>query len=140
MGVDYRQYCMIGVCFDLKDLKKVTSKAEYQLENRYDTKTGKVTHQEKILVKEEEFHYELCGHTFEYIDDMKLDGLDIEIDHEYEDVYVGLPITKSKDIGRVYLLQNSLDMSSLEKLHNKVRDILPQYADSIGLHFFYIVN
>lgn len=140
MGVDYRQYCMIGVSFDWNELKTVIAPAEYKLENRYDTRTGKVTHQEKILVKEEESCYMLCGRTFKYIDDIRLDGLWTEINYEDQCLYIGLPVTEPEDLGHVTLLEDSFDLLNLEKLQDRVKDMLPQYSRRVGMHLFYIVR
>lgn len=141
MSVNYEQHCMIGVSFGFDELKLVISKAEYKFEDRYDTKTGKVTHQEKVLVKEEKVCYELCGRMFDYIEDIQLDGLDVEIDHSNQIVYIGLlPASEAEDVGRVSLLYDSLDLSNLENLKNEVKRILPQYANRIGLHLFYTVS
>lgn len=141
MSVNYEQHCMIGVSFDFDELKRVTSKAEYKLEDRYDIRTGKVTHQEKILVKEEKVRYELCGRIFDYIEDIQLDGLNVEIDDENQIVYIGLlPASEAEDVGRVSLLYDSLDLSNLENLKNEVKRILPQYANRIGIHLFYTIR
>ena len=140
MGVGYRQYCMSGVSFDWSELKTVIAPAEYKLENRYDTRNGKVTYQEKILVKEEECCYTLCGRTFKYIDDIQLDGLWTEIDYENEIIYIGFPIGEPEDLGRVTLLEDSLDLLNLEKLQDRVKDMLPQYSRRVGMHLFYRVG
>lgn len=138
MSVNYEQHCMIGVSFDFDELKRVTSKAEYKLEDRYDIRTGKVTHQEKILVKEEKVRYELCGRIFDYIEDIQIDGLFVEYDDDY--LYIGLPVTEPVDLGRVTLLEDSFDLLNLEKIQDRVKNILPQYANRIGIHLFYTIR
>lgn len=138
MGVNYEQHCMVAVSFDWDELKRVTSKAEYKLEDRYDTRTGKVTHQEKVLIKEEEFCYELCGRRFKYIEDIHFEGLFVEYDEDY--LYIGLPVTEPVDLGRVTLLEDSFDLLNLEKLQDRVKKVLPEYANCVGIHLFYTVS
>lgn len=136
MGVNYSQYCYLGLAFDLDEIEVIESPAEYRLEDRYDVKTGKVTHQEKVLVKEEVCYYKINDVKFEHPDDYRDRSFDTRFDSYNDRIYVGRNIGNFHDYGRVDLLEGSISIDELTKMSNKIKEDFPKYKDRVMLHFF----
>jgi hypothetical protein len=134
MGVNYSQYCYLGLAFDLDEIHFIESPAEYKLEDRYDVKTGKVTHQEKVLVKEEVSYYKINGANFEDPDDFNIKNFETISNNDR--IYVGYSIGNFRDYGRVDLLEGSISLDELIKMSNEIKNAFPDYKDKVMIHFF----
>lgn len=140
MGVNYNQFCIFGLAFALDDIKIIESPDEYKLENRYDVKTGKVTRQEKVLVKEEVYHYRINGFNFECPDSYCFKDYYTKFDSYNDMLYVGYEIGSFHDFGRVELLEGSVSLSELEEMSSKISKDFPEHKNQIMLHFFNMVG
>lgn len=138
MGTNYSQYCMVGVRFDKDDLKKIISPIEYRDEPRYDTRTGKQIRTERILVKEEDFVYEVLGVEYDDLSEVEIDGLDCRENSdpdEIGDFFIGLDIGDNYDCGRVELLQGSVSLGEISEKAKIVSEKLNVPIEDVGVHF-----
>lgn len=133
MGVTYEQRCILGICIDSDDCRTIKSEAVYEMQNRYDVKTGKVKGQEKVLIKEAEEEY-----TFGAVSEIDFWALYEELCEVYDDldvrlnddcIYIGRDIGDHEDTYGPSLLSGSV---SLQKLADIAKD-LP--FDDVQLHF-----
>lgn len=129
MGVDYHQYCMIGIKIPVEDLKVVTSPAVYEDQNRYDSKTGKVKGTERVLVKDEEYHYEWDGKVYEEPYDLGEIEYDdpVETYHLDDYLYFGYMIDEDEDYGRVNLLEGELTLELIQERFDLISKKFPDY-------------
>ena len=131
MSVNYDQYCIVGVCLDASDCKKITSEAIYEHQPRYNPKTGKETHKEKVLVKQEEYVYREFG-----CEDEEFDRLMVKIANKYdlnylveygnneEHGYIGkCPVENSGDYN-VSLIDDSATIQYINEIYVEVKDKL----------------
>lgn len=131
MGIDYRQYCIIGIKVPIDDLKVVTSSAVYEEQNRYDPKTGKVKGTERVLVKDEESHYKWDGKVYEEYDDL----CQIEFDKSIgtgtyfidNHIYFGYLVDADEDCGRVDLIEEELTLEFIQEQFDLVGKRFPDY-------------
>jgi hypothetical protein len=148
MGVNYEQIAVLGIEVKAKDCKVITSPAVYEKQNRYNSKTGKVSHQETVLVKEEEYKYSFGGFEFEDFWDLGNDAdfRDMFIDPNLEMVYVcddysdgryliGYKIGDDADCGRATLLDGEISVAELVEKQLKLEEIFSSNKDRIKLHF-----
>jgi hypothetical protein len=142
MGVNFIQYCILGWEFTRDDIEQEISPAEYQLQDRFDTKTGKVTHQENVLVKAREYKLAAAGVEADDIYDLAEGiadkyGLECGIDSDYDRFWIGFKMGETEDYGRVDLINGSVCLDdfamSLNTLRELQADIAPDQA--IELHF-----
>lgn len=140
MGVNYDQKCMIGLRVDIDDIKVVISEAVYEDQNRYDSRTGKVTHVEKVLVEEERSRYEFMGEAhgeWEVLGYNVARKLKLQCYTEYgyydQDKFfcIGEFIGESDDCGNVDLLSGELSLSEISEIFERVGNIL----GPVSLHF-----
>lgn len=126
MSINYNQSCLVGVKLYYKDLTVIDSPAEYQLQDRYDTRTGKITWQESILVKSEEWHIEFNGKAYDDYNEIANDyGLDYIEDYQDGCVYIGAEINVSQpNFGRADLLKGQLCLDAIQKLFKRVEKVL----------------
>ena len=124
MGINYTQYAMIGIEIDVDSLLVIDSPAVYEEQKRYDTRTGKVIKTEKVLVKEEESHYEFNGEKYydlweiesKYSKEKGLKAMVIE-----HTLYIGYPLGEKTDYGRADLLNKSISYSDLVDVFEKAK-------------------
>ena len=145
MGVDYTQYCILGIRLDVDDIKIVTDEEVYEDQPRYNTKTGEMTKMVSILVKEEQYHYEYAGFTDECLWDLgeqiekKLDDENISVQHggEYDSsIYIGKKIGESSEgYCKADLLDGSIDLEDLFLDAEKMAVELEVDPSKIELHF-----
>jgi hypothetical protein len=145
MGVNYTQHCMLGFYLDADDITVIRQPAIYDEQPRYDTRTGKQTHTEKVLVKQEEAVYQFEDLEDEYLEELGEQiadkyGVGCRVDQEYEFLCVGIDVAESADYGRVDLLNDDIDIKSLLQEAEELKEKFPQYKDQIGLHFFSYVG
>ena len=131
MGVNYTQRRMLGISVYLDDLKTIDSEAVYELQSRYNPKTGKKISEEKVLVKNEVFHYEFMGVRAEDMYDLCQDleaKLDLRADQDDDAglLYIGIPFGQLKDYGRVDLLEGEVEIGWLLAEADRLKDILGQ--------------
>ena len=141
MGVNFQQKCMVGIEVPLSDITVMVAEATYEDQNRYNPKTGKITGTERVLVRESELKYVFMG---EESDDwccmieniaagLDLDSYVQEDDSDGEAYFcIGTFIGNERDMGRVDLLEGSVEISYLVKLMTELKDKLP---GDISLHF-----
>jgi hypothetical protein len=141
MGVNYQQKCMVGIEVPLSDITVMVAEATYEDQNRYNPKTGKITGTERVLVRESELKYVFMGKESKYwqgmIEDLAEElGLDSYIQegnfYGWESFCIGTFIGDERDMGRVDLLEGSVEISYLVKLMTELKDKLP---GDISLHF-----
>jgi hypothetical protein len=141
MGVNYDQKCMVGIEVDLSDITYVVSEAVYEDQNRYDPRTGKILKTEKVLVKAAELEYVFMGKESDdwycmienIAAELDLDSYVQEDDSDGEAYFcIGTFIGDERDMGRVDLLEGSVEISYLVKLMTELKDKLP---GDISLHF-----
>ena len=143
MGVNYRQYCMLGIKVTEDECLKVISPAIYADEPRFDTKTGKQVSTEKVLREEADEIYKWRDFESYYFG-----GLSFQINNEYINteidaveacgygsLYIGVHISSTMDCGRVELLEGEV---SLEEIEDYTQDLIQNGfgRKEIGLHFF----
>jgi hypothetical protein len=136
MGVNYRQSCIIGLELGFEDLKVVTSPAVYEMQNRYNTKTGKIEKQEKVLVKSEEWHIEFQGKAYKDYYDIGRDlpkWISVVEDYGRDCLYIGISLG-AKDFGRVDLIECSLSLEDINSQFEKVQKLFPD--KKIEMHFW----
>lgn len=146
MGINYSQYAVYGFVIKKADCYYVAAPAVTEKQNRYDTKTGKISHTQEVVVKEEEGYYLFSGRKYDEFfalyEDMveTLASRDIDIvyvtDDEYNSVlYVGRILGKSVDCGRADLLAGPpYSLHELTDLDQWLRSEFPH--DEPALHFF----
>ena len=143
MGTNYGQTCMVGVRFERDDLKKIISPAEYRDEPRYDTRTGKQIRTERILVKREDFVYEVLGVEYDDLSEVEIDGLDCRENSdpdERDGFFIGIEIGDDYDCGRVDLLQGSVSLKEISEKAKTVSEKLNVPIEDIGVHFITYVG
>lgn len=129
MGVNYRQYCVIGIKIPIEDIKVVTSPAVYEEQNRYDSKTGKVKGTERVLVKHEQSHYKWDGKVYEEYDDLryiKYDGSIKTYDTD-KHIYFGYFIDANEDCGKADLIDDKLTLEFIQEQFDLVGKRFPGY-------------
>ena len=140
MGVNFRQKCMVGIEVPLSDITVVVAEATYEDQNRYNPKTGKITGTERVLVRESELKYVFMGKEYDdyhsligdLVDELELDSYIEDEDDGNGYFYIGTFIGDERDMGRVDLLEGSVEISYLVKLMTELKDKLP---GDISLHF-----
>lgn len=143
MGTNYGQTCMVGVRFEPDDLKKIISPEEYRDEPRYDTRTGKQIRTERILVKEEDFVYEVLGVEYDDLGEVEIDGLCCAENfdpNERDGFFIGIEIGDEYDCGRVDLLQGSISLLEISEKAKIVSEKLNVPIEDIGVHFITYVG
>lgn len=145
MGTNFSQSVVFGISANIEDIKVVSRPAEYKMQDRYDPRTGKITHQENVCVKYEEYFYDFCGQIAS-----ELDMLELEIREAYPDVslwtdydfgkesqvVVGIGVGENEDMGRVELVRGSVSVEELEILRSKLESYFPDISpDQFKLHF-----
>lgn len=129
MGVNYRQYCVIGIKISIEDIKVVTSPAVYEEQNRYDSKTGKVKGTVRVLVKHEQSHYKWDGKVYEEYDDLRYIKYDGSIKTYGTDkhIYFGYFIDANEDCGNVDLIEDELTLEFIQEQFDLVSKRFPDY-------------
>jgi hypothetical protein len=137
MGVNYTQHCIIGIKLNLKDLEVVTSPAIYELQNRYDVKTGKINKTENVLVKQKEYHYEFEGkiykeyYAWEIVEQSGFDGYTDE--YRSRTIFLGFKI-KAQGHGNVDLIKEELTLDTIKEKFELMQKRFPNHP--IKMYFF----
>lgn len=132
MGCDYYCDCVIGVKLSVKEIEKVISEAVYEDQKRYDTKTGLVSHVERVLVKQREVKYRFGNLEFDDVWDMESykDAESTQFkflyDNHKNEIYFGYLFKKTGRFDFTYAdVSVSVEdlVTILEKTGNKVKEI-----------------
>ncbi len=134
MGVNYRQSCILGIRLEIDDIKKVVSPAKHRDEPRFDPRTGKQTHTERIIEKDEECVYEIMGVEYEDFYSIEIEDLDVSFSDD-DEVYIGKQLGDTLDCGRVDLLTGSHSFTEIQDMAKEVSDKLQVPLEEIGIHF-----
>lgn len=151
MGIDYTQCCIYGLAIRKEDVKTVISPAKYEKQNRYNPKTGKVTHTENTLVKEAEESYSIFGVNEESFHELgwalakAFPELAVYVPYDEDVIYLGYNVADSEGGGRVTLLRGFICLEELSDLHKQLVCDLKEHETEFGHHdlelrFFSIVG
>lgn len=140
MGVNFTQYCILGLEVDCDELKVVTSPEKYESQPRYNTKTGEITHRECVVIQEEQSHYEFLGCVDECIYELGLQLEDMyDIDFIYDNdcnvMYLGKKLGDEYDCGRVDLLSGYENIPTVVEWSKELAKTLHCNLDDITLNF-----
>lgn len=143
MGVDYSQLCMVGFRVSDEELLQTREDPVYEMQPRYNTKTGEKTHEEKVLVKEAEEVYsffgyeecninELCEILYKPLKDV---GLDVKRDgggyYDVTGLVIGISIGDYEDFGRIDMLEGSISLEKIQEIADKIKKVFPNQEISI---------
>lgn len=120
MGVVYHAKMFIGCEIPIEDTRTTVSEAIYENQNRYDTRTGKVSSVERVCVKEPVYKYDL-GKKFSD-DAYSLEGKHsdiIECVHYQGIFYVGYFLEEEGDYG-FYSPEDELSLSEIQEIFSAV--------------------
>jgi hypothetical protein len=134
MGINYRQSCILGICLERNDIKRVISPEKYRDEPRFDPRTGKQTHTERVFEKYEECVYEIMGVEYEDFYSIEIEDLDVSFSDE-EEVYIGKRLGNTLDCGRVDLLNESHSFTEIQDMAKEVSEKLRVPLEELELHF-----
>lgn len=136
MGIFYQQYIIIGIEVVAERYKKVLSEAVYEEQPRYDTKTGKQTHTEKVLVKQEQYCYNGFGVSHEeFVEFLELAAKKLNVDCVYIDQdtgCLGKNIGDDEDFGRVVLVDGKISWENLQSMFAEVQS---KFGERVKLYF-----
>lgn len=142
MGVNFYQSVILGVEIKEEDCYVLISPAEYELQNRYDPKTGKVVGQENVLIKPEEYKYSFAGVDFEEFYDFEEafkkvlnPKLSFICKGDGSSNYIGYMLGESEDYGNVDLVKGSISVSELVKMEHELQSLFNEYKLSVKLFF-----
>lgn len=128
MGVEYYQYCIVGLSFSEDEVKTILQPKETELQNRYDTRTGKVIKQERVVIKEEISEYNLAGYksTCPYDLANQIDRDDEHLSCWFIDdvFYIGIQLTAANPHGRVELLEDVISLKEIMEKFDKANEFL----------------
>lgn len=146
MGTNFTQYAIVGFKVSINDLKEVLSEKITEKQPRYNTKTGKIDKYEEVVVKEETCVYKLFGYTFESTWEVHEIAEQICNDFVYEDddligvshfdgddLYIGVSLGDTNDLGRVELLEGEMSLEEITRAFEVAKRGLPGY--DIKLYF-----
>lgn len=119
MGTNYTQHCIVGLAIPVEEVKTIISPQEIEFQNRYDTRTGKVIGQERVVIKEQVCEYILAGSKSDCphaLSDMinGNDGHQLSCWFIYDVFYIGLPIVEASEYGRVELIEDEITLDVLK--------------------------
>lgn len=147
MGVDYVQYCVFGFSIEAEDLLVELSPEIVEEQPRYDTRTGQVSHYEKVIVKQSEEVY-----RFEDLEDEEVYVLVDLINKKYPDfeaqvytddnydevgIYVGYKLGERANNWGPRLLDGEVSIDELLTMKDSLVEKFPDFKDRIKIHFFW---
>lgn len=138
MGISYDNYLVYGICLNKSECEVIISPAKYEMQNRYDTKTGKIIKQEKVCIKREENKYVFNSWENEDFTELANDianANNLKWFYNYDDsCFIGLKAIESDDKGGARMIDGSISISELTELHNKMLDLFPFDEDKLKLY------
>jgi|688.fasta_scaffold192940_4 hypothetical protein len=139
MGTNFEQKCIVGFILSKKELTVIDQEEQFELQSRYDTKTGKETHKEKVMIREEESYFKfvdiVADDLYNLVNMIKSDyGFEAGTFWSDDDNYlwVGYELGDTENYGRVDLLTGSLDIEVLRELKGNLEG---RFDLPIALHF-----
>jgi hypothetical protein len=128
MSVSFVQKAIVGTRLKIRDLKTVTSEAEYEYQPRYDVKTGQKISEVRVLVKEEQSIY-----TYKNLSDKCIHELASLIEEAYklsayvsdEDLYIGMSVGGRIDYANTRLIMKEMSQSELSDMFSYVGKTIP---------------
>lgn len=147
MGVDYVQNCVFGFFIEVEDLLVELSPEITEEQPRYDTRTGKVSHYENVVVKQSEEVY-----RFEDLEDEEIHILANLIYKKYPDlechvgsdddyrpsgIYIGYNLGDGDNDWGTRLLDGEVSIDELLNMKNSLANNFPEFQDKIKIHFFW---
>lgn len=149
MGTNYTQYVVLGIEVKEKDCKTIISPPKYELQNRYDPRTGEVVRQENVLIKSEQYKYSFAGVEFDEFYDMEYvlrkNFSDPNIKFVYADsfYYIGYLLGESEGGGNIDLLKGNISVMEVlyliqHSLDDAFKQIIPdkdERMEAIKLFF-----
>lgn len=142
MGTNFEQKCIIGFILSEKELTVIDQEEQFELQPRYDTRTGKETHKEKVIIKDEESHLKfahiVADDLYDLVELIKTEfGFEAGVfESDFEsgifNMWVGHELGNTENYGRVDLLTGSLNIDELCDLK---RNLEERFVFPIALHF-----
>lgn len=139
MSTNYEQKCMVGIKFSVEKITHVVSEAIYEDQIRYDSRTGKVTGTEKVLVKRAELKYVFHGEGDDWrtLAESFADELGLDFFAEDDYFYIGEFVGDEYGMGNIDLLTGSFAISDIVGLFAKVKahimgDVKLHFLTSVG--------
>lgn len=143
MSVDYSVYLYYGVSIKESDCKVILEPEVVEYQNRYDPKTGKKTHTEKVLVKHENSIYRLGKYESESIwelaevicDDKKLSACVYQPSHNNLSIVVGSRLMSYNGGSSFTYPIGTESLANLQDIHNKLlnQDDIPMKETKLKL-------
>jgi hypothetical protein len=141
MSVDYTQKCILGLEFDIEKLKVIDKKALYETQNRYDTKTGEIIKTENVKIKDEEYHYEFMGESYQDLYSISYEYEDISVIVDGNSLFFGISLGETYDYGGATLIEDSISIPILLENVEKLVKILPEALHTqIEIYFIGMVG
>lgn len=125
MGINYSQYILVGTKVDKDSIKVIKEPSQYEIQNRYDTRTGKIVRQEKVLIKQEEYVFKFLNKEYDDIYEIENDFPDLKLLIFDEYIILGMNILNKESFDRVDLITGKFNIEQLTEFFNKVQRILP---------------
>ncbi len=144
MGVNYSQHVIVGREFRHEDLLVVESEAVYEMQPRYDTRTGNKTSEVKVLVKQRVAYFVFkdirhdADDPYGFAEEVaEKYGCFAECDRDEEVFYIGIKLVQTDyDYGNVDLINDEVSLEDIKSAFKKAKKIV----DSPSLVFFGIVS
>ena len=147
MGVDYVQNCIFGFAVKAEDLLVELSPEITEKQPRYDTRTGKVSHYENVVVKQSEEVYRFEDledegiHTLANLIYKKYPDLECHVgsddDYRPSGIYIGYKLGCRENDWGACLLDGEVSMDELLNMKNSLVEKFPDFKDRIKIHFFW---
>lgn len=148
MGFNYTQHCIFGFKLKVEDLLVELSPEVSENQPRYDTKTGKISHYEKVIIKKAQKVYRFEDIEDDWIPEFvelineKYPGLSCSYNTDNADfdtpyIYIGCNIgSMNDDWSRHKFLEGEVSIEQLLEMKNKISEYFPDFQDQIKIHFF----
>lgn len=119
MSLNYTQRCIIGLEFDIEELKVIDKEALYEAQNR-----------------DEEYHYEFMGESYEYLEDIEDKYEDMSIIIDGNSLFFGISLGETYDYGRATLIEDNIPIPTFLNEVEKLVKILPEkFHTKIEIYF-----
>lgn len=134
MGVNYSQYCIYGIEIARRDYERVVADPLYEEQNRYNPKTGEITHKEKVLVSDKQVQYQYddveAGDWYDFKELLRekfqnLDYVETCYDEDSQAIYFGFEVGEKEDLGRVDLINGYVSLNGLKSYDAELREKIP---------------
>lgn len=151
MSYSYYQYCILGFGIPASELEIEISPIETEDQPRYDTKTGKISHYETVVIKSGESVYRFqdleAEHPSELAEEIEIKYPNLiakyqngEYGNAMDFLYIGFEVGEQTDVGSINLIDGSLSLRDLSEIENQLIEMFPRYRNEIKLHLFSWIN